>query len=93
MLLVLFNSTCDLAGVALGQGTAGAQLAALRSVVRSASGSAPVSGRMVHVESWRATTAGAGTTSGAMQASRDILAVTAGPATVSAHPALLQSAM
>jgi len=55
MLLVLFNSTRALAGLAAGQGAAGAQLVALRSVAGAASGSSPVSGRMVRVESWRAT--------------------------------------
>jgi hypothetical protein len=89
MLLVLFNSTRALAGLAAGQGAAGAQLVALRSVAGAASGSSPVSGRMVRVESWRATATGAGATSGAIRASRAMRAVAAGSATVFAHPALL----
>jgi|ERR1017187_455460 hypothetical protein len=58
MILVLFYSTRALAGVAAGQGGAGAQPVAFRSVAGSASGSTPVSGRIVEVESRRATATG-----------------------------------
>ena len=70
-------------------GLFGARLGTLRSVAGSASGSSPVSGRMVRVESWRATATRAGATSGAIRASRAMRAVAAGSATVFAHPALL----
>src|ERR1039458_202584 len=70
MLLVLFNSTRALAGVAAGQGATGAQLAAIRSAAGSASGSSPVSGRMVRIGISRATAIGAGTTSGTILAAR-----------------------
>lgn len=74
----------------LGWRAAGAQLAAIWSVVGVTSGASPVSGRMASVESSRAAAAGPEATTGAIRASRDIRAVEAGSALVSAHPALLR---
>ena len=85
VLLLLFNSTRALAGIAAGQGTADAKLAVLRSEAGKVPGRCEVSGGIVRIRNMEAMAASGGGIFGALRAHRMLHAVAAGSAVPTAE--------